>query len=181
MYEPPGDSNFADVGRFHTKFGLPANESDTRGEPREFTREMVLFRAKFLLEEVQEFCEAAGLRIILDEMGDASVEDAYNDGAVDHAQAFDALIDVTYVAMGTAHLLGYPWQAGWDEVQRANMTKVRAQSAGESKRGTSLDVIKPEGWTPPDIELILGSRGFKPYGIATDGNRDLAPTPEDNA
>ena len=181
MYERPSDSNFDDVGRFHTKFGLPANEPDTRGEPREFTKEMVLFRAKFLLEEVEEFCEAAGLRIILDEMGKASVEDTYRDGAVDHPQAFDALLDVTYVAMGTAHLFGYPWQAGWDEVQRANMTKVRAQSSGESKRGTSLDVVKPDGWTPPDIDRILGSRGFSPYGIATDGNRDLAPTPEDNA
>ena len=40
---------------------------------------------------------------------------------------YDALIDLTYVAMGTAYMMGLPWQDLWDEVQRANMSKVRAK------------------------------------------------------
>ncbi len=77
-------------------------------------------------------------------------------GADDHAQMFDALLDLVYVAMGTAHLLGYPWQAGWEAVQAANMAKVRAAADGsDSKRGSSYDVVKPLGWLPPDILAIL--------------------------
>jgi len=43
----------------------------------------------------------------------------------------------------------------WNEVQRANMSKVRASSESQSKRGSSLDVIKPEGWRGPDIQGVL--------------------------
>jgi predicted HAD superfamily Cof-like phosphohydrolase len=79
---------------------------------------------------------------------------------MDHADAFDALIDLVYVAMGTAHLFGYPWQDGWDEVQRANMTKQRAATADQSKRASTWDVVKPPDWTPPDIAGVLKEAGF---------------------
>jgi len=52
--------------------------------------------------------------------------------------------------------LQYPvWREMWDDVQRANMTKVRATSASQSKRKTSLDVVKPEGWIGPNGGAIL--------------------------
>jgi len=52
--------------------------------------------------------------------------------------------------------MGLPWQVLWNEVQRANMTKQRASSDGsDSKRRTSLDVVKPPGWQPPDVAGIL--------------------------
>lgn len=50
------------------------------------------------------------------------------------------------------------WRELWDDVQRANMTKVRATSASQSKRKTSLDVIKPEGWVGPNGGKILDNR-----------------------
>jgi predicted HAD superfamily Cof-like phosphohydrolase len=65
---------------------------------------------------------------------------------------FDALIDIVYVALGTAYLQGFPWQRGWLEVQIANMAKRRAVD-GEG-RGTG-DIRKPEGWKAPDIEGVL--------------------------
>jgi predicted HAD superfamily Cof-like phosphohydrolase len=43
----------------------------------------------------------------------------------------------------------------WNDVQRANMTKERATDASQSKRKTSLDVIKPPGWVGPDATKIL--------------------------
>jgi predicted HAD superfamily Cof-like phosphohydrolase len=46
----------------------------------------------------------------------------------------------------------------WTDVQRANMTKVRATDSSQSKRKTSLDVIKPEGWIGPDGGRILDVR-----------------------
>jgi predicted HAD superfamily Cof-like phosphohydrolase len=79
---------------------------------------------------------------------------------VNDVEVFDALIDLNYVSLGTAHLLGYPWPGGWKEVQEANMAKRRASSASESGRGSALDVIKPEGWTPPDLGRVLKDYDF---------------------
>lgn len=127
-----------DVGDFHRKFGLPT--SDHEAGPREISDELLAYRIRFLREELDEFIEAA------EEM--------------DHARMFDGLLDLVYVALGTAHMFGYPWRDGWNEVQRANMAKERATSVEQSTRGTTLDVIKPEGWTPPDIAGVLRAVGF---------------------
>ena len=125
-------TNYGDVGAFHEKFGLTYD-----GPPRLLDQETVKFRLKFLEEELMEFRVSA----ISDDLPGMA----------------DALIDLVYVAMGTAYMMGLPWQQLWAEVQRANMSKVRASSEAESKRGSSLDVIKPRGWQGPDIEGVLNA------------------------
>lgn len=156
MYERrKGTSNFSDVGDFHEKFGLHNVTHHDYG-PQDVTDELLEFRVKFMIEELMEFIEGLGADYspITDEM-------RFDRGPRDHAQMFDALLDLVYVAMGTAHLLGYPWQLGWDRVQNANMKKVRAQKDGsDSKRGSSFDVVKPPGWTPPDIEGLIRALGY---------------------
>lgn len=141
MYQPSKkQSNYDDVGDFHQKFDLPNTTHQDSG-PREFNEDLLGFRLKFLREEVDEFEEGF-----------------YEE---DHAKMFDALLDLVYVAMGTSHLQGYPWQEGWYLVQQANMAKVRAQADGsDSKRGSPFDVVKPPGWVPPDIENILIDFGW---------------------
>lgn len=160
---PKPESNFNDVGIFHHKFGLPNTTYDRIG-PREVDSELLSFRLKFLIEELLEFAEAIGYEVDILTEGDGGhveVTRRRNAKVIDHPQSFDALIDLVYVAMGTAHLLGYPWENGWAAVQRANMAKVRAQSDGsDSKRGSSFDVVKPEGWTPPNIEALLTLFGW---------------------
>lgn len=44
------------------------------------------------------------------------------------------------------------WQfnEAWKRVHAANMAKVRAASAAESKHGSAQDIVKPAGWTAPD-------------------------------
>jgi predicted HAD superfamily Cof-like phosphohydrolase len=160
-------SNFDDVGDFHTKFDLPSVTQDG-AYPRHPDRKLLEFRLKFLLEEVLEFAGAAGYQVFVDPTHDRKTGEVTNEvqitqvrNEVDHAGMFDALIDEVYVAMGTAHLLGYPWQVGWNAVQTANMQKVRAAKDGsDSKRGSSFDVVKPEGWTAPDIETLLRRFGW---------------------
>jgi predicted HAD superfamily Cof-like phosphohydrolase len=133
-------SNFSDVGEFHEKFDLDNVVYHEPG-PRPDDPNLMDFRIKFMREELKEF------------------EDAYAEE--DHAKMFDSLLDLAYVTFGTAHLLGYPWQAGWDEVQAANMKKVRAAADGsDSVRGSKFDVVKPKGWRPPNIELVLRAHGF---------------------
>lgn len=141
-----GSNNFADVGDFHEKFGLPRSDNTIAGNidddtPHELTAELYDFRNRFMQEELDEFREA------------------WADG--DLAKQADALVDLVYVAMGTAHLMGLPWQALWDEVQRANMSKERAAADGSnSVRKSSFDVVKPAGWMPLDIEGILAKYGY---------------------
>jgi predicted HAD superfamily Cof-like phosphohydrolase len=131
-------SNYADVGAFHEKFGLRHGPKDVG--PAEISDELLQFRLNFLKEELQEFEDGSKV--------------------MDHAMMADALVDLVYVALGTAHLFGYPWQRLWNDVQRANMAKMRATAASQSARNTAFDVIKPEGWTPPRTEEILREAGF---------------------
>lgn len=155
-------SNFDDVGEFHQKFGLRSVSHDPYG-PDELLRdypkfeELMTFRVKFLMEELMEFIE--GMDASYDPV---TGELTFHTEHRDHAQMFDSLLDLVYVAMGTAHLLGYPWQLGWRRVQDANMAKVRAQKDGsDSKRGSSFDVVKPEGWTAPDIAGLLEALNYQ--------------------
>jgi predicted HAD superfamily Cof-like phosphohydrolase len=131
-------NDFDNVGAFHRKFGLPVAERYT--VPHGISRELQQFRLRFLREE-------------LEELDKAYAEDSLPDIA-------DALVDLVYVALGTAHLHGLPWEALFDEVQRSNMQKVRAQHAGDSKRGSTFDVVKPEGWQAPLIEEVLCEYGW---------------------
>lgn len=57
--------------------------------------------------------------------------------------------------------MGLPFNDVWDLVHRANMQKVRAKRAEESKRGSRFDVIKPPGWEAPDesIRFLLREHG----------------------
>lgn len=145
-------SDFTQVGRFHAKFGLPVRNEATR--PRPLDREAMRFRLHFLAEELEETARAAGF--------EAYVNIKDNNGPVNMPELADGLVDLVYVALGTAHMLNLPWFELFREVQRANMSKQRASTAADSKRGSSLDVVKPEGWKAPDIEGVLRRAGWRP-------------------
>jgi|TARA_R110000744_G_scaffold62471_6_gene128957 predicted HAD superfamily Cof-like phosphohydrolase len=113
-----------DIEKFHEKFGFEKRQGIQNN------KDLVDFRIKFLEEELNEFKEA------IKEKNDA--------------KALDALVDLTYVAIGTAYLFDYPFHNAWEEVQKANMAKIRQ----ESER-SKFDVIKPKGWKAPDIEKIM--------------------------
>lgn len=125
------DSELEDVRDFHVKFGQLNYH-----EPGFLTRRKLIERSKFLGEELKELVDAATLDL----------------------QA-DALVDLVYVAKGTAVMMGLPWAELWDDVQRANMAKVR----GTTHRGNLVDVCKPLGWEPPHGARILADAGWQ-YG-----------------
>jgi predicted HAD superfamily Cof-like phosphohydrolase len=118
-------SMITDVSDFLTKFGLES--LDKPGFHPNLEQ-----RIEHLYEEMSE------LRVAI---ADQNKE-----------ELVDALLDVVYIALGTAVLCGFKTQEHWDEIQRANMSKVR----GQTKRGHSFDVKKPEGWVGPQHDKILG-------------------------
>lgn len=143
-------SERADVLAFQQKFQVPMAQ-----EPSFLDDQALLFRIKFMVEELHEFVVAHGLpfEVHLVELPapTARMEQPDMHGAA------DALVDLAYVLHGTALMMGLPWPRLWDEVQRANMSKERAKHAGESKRGSALDIIKPPGWKGPDHTDALGT------------------------
>tara|TARA_Y100000389_G_C17281505_1_gene423207 strand:+ start:265 stop:654 length:390 start_codon:yes stop_codon:yes gene_type:complete len=124
----------SDIKDFHEKFGL-----EYTGDPRVLPADLRLFRIKFIDEELLEYASSKTL-----------------------ADEFDALIDMVYVILGTAHMQGLDFQAGWDRVHEANMKKVR----GSSARSLSYDVIKPAGWTAPDLTDLCNEQ----LGLFNDNN-----------
>lgn len=65
----------------------------------------------------------------------------------------DALADIIVVCVGMALELGIPLDRVWAEVQRSNLAKRAAD--GSVRRRPDGKVLKPDGWTPPDIERAL--------------------------
>ena len=119
-----------DIDRFHKKFGFEKNNKV--GIPD--NPELINFRTSFLMEELSEYTNAIVKK--------------------DTAGALDALVDIVYIALGTAWLFNLPFDKAWKEIQAANMKKVRAKDK-TGKRGTKFDVIKPKGFIEPNIERII--------------------------
>lgn len=121
-----------DMRQFNEKFDLPAPQV-----PTVMSHDYFIFRVNGMVEEVCELMSAHQ--------------------AGDLPKALDALIDIIYFTAGTIHAMGmnHLAPAAWDMVQRANMSKTRATSHNESKRGSQLDIIKPPGWEPPAIHTLF--------------------------
>lgn len=152
----PESKEFVDVLAFHRKFGLL-----NFAQPGHLSAGKLRERIEFMQEELNEFMEGAGF---------VGIGGGYEyNGEQDLAKQADALIDLVYVAMGTAVMLGLPWDWLWNDVQRANMAKER----GMTKRGHAVDVTKPPGWQPPQTQRILGIAGYREEqwfgGTAEDG------------
>jgi len=74
--------------------------------------------------------------------------------ANDLVEIADAMADSIYVIVGAALEYGIPLDRVWTAVQRANMAKVDPVS-GKVRRRKDGKILKPDGWTPPDIAAIL--------------------------
>lgn len=128
-----------DVLDFQTKFGHITNTL-----PSHLTKRKLNERIECMQEELDEFRQACDLQ--------------------DLSGQVDALIDLVYFALGTANMLGLPWQNLWNDVHEANMKKV----AGITKRGHKVDCIKPDGWIGPITCKILIDAGYEGHNLEQD-------------
>lgn len=113
-------------------------------------------------DDVWRFMEAAGqTQILNDDQADLymnlvreeylELEAAYRKR--DLVGVADALADLRWVIEGLEHTLALPQQAIWDEVARSNLSKI--SSNGQVLKREDGKVLKPETYSPPDLETVL--------------------------
>ena len=121
---------FGMVAAFHKKFEL-----EPTPQPDFPTYEIVRLKSIHLQEELNEIIKAGQEN--------------------DLEEYFDGLIDLVYVALGAAYLAGLPFNEGFKRVHEANMKKVRALRAEDSKRGSTYDIVKPAGFVAPTLTDLI--------------------------
>lgn len=104
---------------FQRKFGFDS-------EP--MTEEKLRFRMRLLREEFEETWTAHLNK--------------------DAEELIDGHVDLIVIALGNLHLAGVDVEKAWNEVFRANMSKVRGVKPGREDSG-GFDVMKPDGWVGP--------------------------------
>ena len=74
--------------------------------------------------------------------------------ANDLTEQLDALIDILVVTIGAIHSAGFDAEGAWKEVMSTNFAKIDHETGRVRKREDGK-VLKPQGWTPPDLKGYL--------------------------
>ena len=69
----------------------------------------------------------------------------------DRVEQLDALIDILVVTIGAIHSMGADAEGAWKEVMMTNFAKVDKET-GKVRKREDGKVLKPVGWTPPNLE-----------------------------
>jgi predicted HAD superfamily Cof-like phosphohydrolase len=126
----------ADVDRFMQMIGQPMPDYPQNVDPA-----ILQLRIDLITEEFDETVDA--LVKLQQPNLDAPKE------RVLLAEVADGIVDLLYVAVGTASTLGIDLEEVWEAVQRSNMAKAGGPVREDGKR------LKPDGWKPPNIAVII--------------------------
>lgn len=74
--------------------------------------------------------------------------------ANDRVETLDALLDFIVVTAGAIHSAGMNGEGGWKEVMRTNFAKIDSET-GKVRKREDGKVLKPLGWTPPDLKSFV--------------------------
>ena len=74
--------------------------------------------------------------------------------AHDMEAELDALIDILVVTIGAIHSAGFDAEGAWKEVMRTNFAKIDNET-GKVRKREDGKVLKPLGWTPPNLTPFL--------------------------
>lgn len=73
--------------------------------------------------------------------------------ANDDIEVLDALVDILVVTIGAIHSAGWDAEGAWKEVMNTNFAKIGED--GKVRRRKDGKVLKPVGWTPPNLTPFL--------------------------
>lgn len=71
--------------------------------------------------------------------------------ANDDVEQLDACMDMIWVILGFCKMKGFNVDGAWAEVARSNLAKIDS-ATGKVIKNEAGKVMKPEGWTPPDLK-----------------------------
>jgi predicted HAD superfamily Cof-like phosphohydrolase len=125
-----------DLKEFNARYGMAYD-----GPSRKLPKKLDLLRERRLGEEFKEVLLARA--------------------ASDYVQYLDGLVDLCYIAIGTAILHGWDFDEAWRRVHEANMKKERAHIHNTGKYNNGYDIVKPIGWQPPDLRDLVYQRKDK--------------------
>jgi predicted HAD superfamily Cof-like phosphohydrolase len=69
-------------------------------------------------------------------------------------EVLDALIDILVVTIGAIHSAGWNAEGAWKEVMATNFAKIDKET-GKVRKREDGKVLKPQGWTPPNLEPFI--------------------------
>jgi predicted HAD superfamily Cof-like phosphohydrolase len=72
----------------------------------------------------------------------------------DRVEQLDALLDIIVVTIGAIHSMGADGEGGWKEVMATNFAKIDKET-GKVRKREDGKVLKPVGWTPPDLKPFV--------------------------
>jgi len=72
----------------------------------------------------------------------------------DEVESLDACMDMIWVILGFCYMKGYDVAGAWNEVARSNLAKIDPET-GKVKKRDDGKVLKPEGWTPPQLQQFV--------------------------
>jgi len=72
----------------------------------------------------------------------------------DIVEQLDALIDILVVIIGAIHSGGFDAEGAWKEVMRSNFAKIDSET-GKVRKREDGKVLKPVGWTPPELTPFI--------------------------
>jgi predicted HAD superfamily Cof-like phosphohydrolase len=75
----------------------------------------------------------------------------------DNVETLDALLDFIVVTIGAIHSAGFEGEGGWKEVMRTNFAKIDKET-GKVRKREDGKVLKPVGWTPPDLRPFISKQ-----------------------
>jgi predicted HAD superfamily Cof-like phosphohydrolase len=74
--------------------------------------------------------------------------------ANNRVEQLDALIDILVVTIGAIHSMGAEAEGAWKEVMKTNFAKIDHET-GKVRKREDGKVLKPLGWTPPDLSQFI--------------------------
>ena len=72
----------------------------------------------------------------------------------DMLETLDALEDILVVTIGAIHSAGMDGEGAWKEVMKTNFAKIDKET-GKVRKREDGKVLKPQGWTAPELEQFL--------------------------
>lgn len=134
---------------------MEKGQQTVRDKPTQPTESERLLRVRLILEEALEFAEACGVKVAFRDQfsNDLVIATDKNyetkiQGEFDIVEYADALGDISYVSYGAANCAGIDMEPIEEEIHRSNIDKFRNGIV----RDEHGKVVKPEGWTAPDIK-----------------------------